>query len=165
MPCSFKLNRYRPTQLLMIDLSFLISWRWVGCLCISLIGSHLSMAQSDAQLGAHGLSSWAASGVMADGSTAVVAWGIPFHGTASTEINGATGRTLSVGWLHADVTDLGNDCPADLDNDGVVATNDLLLILASFSCTLNCAVDLNGDGVTSSLDLLILLAAYGDYCG
>ncbi|MBT6175014.1 MAG: hypothetical protein HOH96_05600, partial [Flavobacteriales bacterium] len=32
---------------------------------------------------------------------------------------------------------LGSDCPADLDNDGVAATSDLLLFLTAFGATCN----------------------------
>jgi hypothetical protein len=51
-----------------------------------------------------------------------------------------------------------------LDNDGMVATSDLLLLLADFGCVSNCSSDISGDGIVSSSDLLVLLAAYGDFC-
>lgn len=55
-------------------------------------------------------------------------------------------------------------CLADLANggDGVVGTDDLLIILSAWgTCTDACPADLDDDGVVALGDLLILLAAWG----
>lgn len=73
--------------------------------------------------------------------------------------------SVSPGWLHAHVAPAsGNDCPADLNQDGMVSTLDLLVLLADFGCTNACNADINGDGLASSSDLLLLLASYGEIC-
>jgi agmatine/peptidylarginine deiminase len=55
-------------------------------------------------------------------------------------------------------------CPADLDNDGLITTADLLILLSSFGCLSDCANDIDGDGFITSADLLALLSAYGNPC-
>ena len=54
-----------------------------------------------------------------------------------------------------------NSCPADLDDNGSVDVNDVLLILAAFN-TPGPSGDLNNDGTVDVTDILILLAAYGN---
>ena len=60
----------------------------------------------------------------------------------------------------------GPCCP-DLDGDGIVDTQDLLLILSSWgTCTdLECVGDLNGDGEVNRHDLNILLRFWAAACG
>jgi hypothetical protein len=56
------------------------------------------------------------------------------------------------------------DCPADLDGDGLVASGDLTVMLASWGdCPAKsaCPADLDGDGAVSADDLATLLAAWG----
>ncbi|MGB1076579.1 MAG: GC-type dockerin domain-anchored protein [Flavobacteriales bacterium] len=59
-------------------------------------------------------------------------------------------------------------CTADLNNDGLVGTNDLLLFLQDFNCSnLSCEdspADLNGDGTIGASDLLQFLSEFGIYC-
>jgi hypothetical protein len=55
---------------------------------------------------------------------------------------------------------VGNDCPEDLNGDGVVNTADLLTLLANWGT--NGAGDINNDGVVNTADLLMLLAAWGE---
>ncbi|MDG2423283.1 MAG: multiheme c-type cytochrome [Phycisphaerales bacterium] len=50
--------------------------------------------------------------------------------------------------------------PADLDMDGDVDVDDILLLLADFGCTGSCTGDVNDDGVVDVTDLLELLAAW-----
>ena len=52
---------------------------------------------------------------------------------------------------------------ADLNNDGVVNTADLLLLTSNFAtaCDGDCPTDLNNDGVTNTADLLILMQQWG----
>ncbi len=49
-------------------------------------------------------------------------------------------------------------CPADLDGDSVVGSEDLAVLLAAWG---GAGADLTGDGVTDSADLAVLLAAWG----
>ena len=60
--------------------------------------------------------------------------------------------------------------PADLDNDGAVATADLLLFLShlgsdSTSTSFYHEYDLNNDGTIGTADLLLFLSAFGDTDG
>jgi hypothetical protein len=56
-------------------------------------------------------------------------------------------------------------CPADLNDDGIVNIQDVLLFLAVFGCSGDCPVgDLDGDNQVSTLDLLIILSEYGNAC-
>jgi hypothetical protein len=52
----------------------------------------------------------------------------------------------------------GKPCPADLDGNGAVAVDDLLLLLGSWGTADG---DVTGDGDTNVDDLLVLLAAWG----
>ncbi len=55
-------------------------------------------------------------------------------------------------------------CPADLNHDSVVDTNDLLILLNSFgpcSDPNNCPADLNGDGAVGMVDLAYLVDSWG----
>ena len=49
----------------------------------------------------------------------------------------------------------------DINGDGVVNTEDLLLLLAAWGDCPGCPEDLNGDGVVNTTDLLMLLANWG----
>jgi hypothetical protein len=53
----------------------------------------------------------------------------------------------------------GLPCPADLDDDGVVNTADLLYLLGCWGT--DCG-DVDSDGDTDTADLLALLAAWGE---
>jgi hypothetical protein len=55
-------------------------------------------------------------------------------------------------------------CPRDLNLDGQVDVQDLLVILAEIGCTANCSADLNNDGSVGSSDVLIFLPDYGTVC-
>jgi hypothetical protein len=57
--------------------------------------------------------------------------------------------------------DLGGQCPEDLNNDGVVDVEDLLLLLAAWGQT-GVPADIDGDGVVAVGDLLLILAAWGE---
>ena len=52
---------------------------------------------------------------------------------------------------------------ADINNDGVVNTADLLLLTSNVgtACDGECSTDLNNDGVTNTADLLILMQQWG----
>lgn len=55
-------------------------------------------------------------------------------------------------------------CPPDLNNDGMISTPDLLIVLGDFGCQINCIADINDDAIVNSADVLILLALFGNTC-
>jgi len=58
----------------------------------------------------------------------------------------------------------GSDCEGDLNADGDVNVNDLLVLIAAWGPCDGCDADLNTDGVVNVNDLLVLIAAWGP-CG
>jgi hypothetical protein len=57
------------------------------------------------------------------------------------------------------------DCPADLNNNGIVEIQDVLLLLGEFGCLADCSIgDLNEDGAVTAADILLLLSAFGEAC-
>jgi hypothetical protein len=56
------------------------------------------------------------------------------------------------------------DCPGDFNEDGLVNSGDLLILLSEFGCLQNCSVDLDGDDFISTGDVLSFLGAYGNNC-
>ena len=56
------------------------------------------------------------------------------------------------------------DCPADINNDGVVDGGDLGILLAQWSCAGSCTADVNADGLVDGSDLGAILASW-EYCG
>lgn len=57
-------------------------------------------------------------------------------------------------------------CPGDINNDGIVDTQDLGIILGDFGCVgTPCPGDINNDGISDTQDLGILLGAFGTLCG
>jgi hypothetical protein len=57
-----------------------------------------------------------------------------------------------------------SDCPGDLDDNGLVNVNDILLLLGEFGCATDCTFDLNGIPGVDVADFLILLGAFGLPC-
>ena len=58
-------------------------------------------------------------------------------------------------------------CPGDVNDDGVVNTGDLSLVLGLYGSdcgTPFCNADINGDGITNTSDLKALLSVYGSTC-
>ena len=51
--------------------------------------------------------------------------------------------------------------PADLDGNGYVGVNDLLVLLARYGDPTDAPVDFDGDGTVAVNDLLFLLSEYG----
>ena len=58
-----------------------------------------------------------------------------------------------------------NDCFTDLNQDGVVNINDLLIVLSDYGCVAaDCSGDTNNNGVVGIDDILSILGTFGDNC-
>ena len=58
-----------------------------------------------------------------------------------------------------------NECPEDLDGDGVVSVGDVLLLLGEFGCAVECgSADLDADGLVGVTDILAMLNVFGTPC-
>jgi len=58
-----------------------------------------------------------------------------------------------------------NNCPSDLNSDGIVNINDLLIVLSDYGCIgAGCPGDADGDAVVGIGDILEILAFYGMSC-
>lgn len=55
-------------------------------------------------------------------------------------------------------------CPSDLDGSGLVASEDMLLLLSFLGCYGDCAGDINLDGLVASQDILLFLSQFGTSC-
>ena len=55
-------------------------------------------------------------------------------------------------------------CYSDINLDGVVGVDDLLLLLGDFGCQLGCIQDLDDDDVVTISDLLVMLGEFGSMC-
>jgi len=55
-------------------------------------------------------------------------------------------------------------CPEDLDYDGYITIQDLLLILSDFGCDTACENDITQDGYVAVDDLLQVLSEFGNTC-
>ena len=55
-------------------------------------------------------------------------------------------------------------CPEDLNSDGYITIQDILLILSEFGCTSLCENDINQDGFVTVDDLLQVLSEFGNTC-
>lgn len=62
------------------------------------------------------------------------------------------------------VSDVCQDCIADITGDGTVGVDDMLNLIANFGPCVGCPADVNGDGIVNVDDILIVLSAWGD-CG
>ena len=55
-------------------------------------------------------------------------------------------------------------CQEDLNSDGYITIQDILLILSEFGCTSLCENDINQDGFVTVDDLLQVLSEFGNTC-
>lgn len=55
-------------------------------------------------------------------------------------------------------------CPEDLTGDGMVAVDDVLLLLGGFGCVDACPYDLDGDSLVGVSDMLAMLSEFGQAC-
>lgn len=58
----------------------------------------------------------------------------------------------------------GDPCPGDFNNDGVINSADLLLLLSDFGCTGGCLYDMGDDDVVNVSDILDFLAVFATIC-
>ncbi len=82
-----------------------------------------------------------------------------------TQFEQAYGLTFSTPGADSPCESL-SPCPegADLDNDGLIGTSEVLLMLAAFGDITTGPEDLNGDGVVNVSDILLLLGSFGMVC-
>jgi len=52
-------------------------------------------------------------------------------------------------------------CSEDLNRDGIVGVEDLLILIAQWGTCSVCSADFDGDAIVGVEDLLILIAAWG----
>ena len=85
-------------------------------------------------------------------------------GTKRLEVTFSDGQRICVPagetyWAH---TNQDGECPAtaDVNGDGVVNVNDLLIVLGDWGPCIGCQSDLDGDGIVAVNDVLALLAAW-----
>lgn len=95
--------------------------------------------------------------------------GMPYGGAVSITLNGQTIFDLdgeALGAFSEYVIEIcpTATCPADFDQNGLVNTADLLILLTQFGCIGDCPADFNGDGAVDVNDLLIFLTGYGMDC-
>ncbi len=60
--------------------------------------------------------------------------------------------------------DLDFTCVEDIVVNGIIDTNDILMMLSQYGCISGCSADINGDGVVTTTDVLFLLAVFGTPC-
>ena len=86
--------------------------------------------------------------------------------TASID-DGGTGIESQVDLDDIDITTFAigcEECPTDLNNDGVTDTADLGLLIGSFG-TSDPLADINSDGIVDTADLGALIGEFGSLCG
>jgi hypothetical protein len=55
-------------------------------------------------------------------------------------------------------------CLGDFNEDSIIGTGDLTIMLSEFGCTGNCLTDITGDNLVNTGDLTTLLTVFGDTC-
>ena len=85
-------------------------------------------------------------------------WSVAIDG--ETAVIGADGEDQQAGAAYVFDLKCPSDCPADIDDSGVVDFADLLAVLAAWG-NKGGPEDLDGNGVVDFGDLLIVLAAWG----
>jgi hypothetical protein len=73
----------------------------------------------------------------------------------------ATDADGSTSEFSACVTVVGGAMPGDLNGDGRVDLDDLILLLTNYGCEAACAGDADGDGDCDLDDLILVLSNYG----
>jgi len=76
-------------------------------------------------------------------------------------------NNIGISWTDAggnsfeDNCDLEEPCPGDLDSDGVIGVNDVLLLISEWGGP---GGDVDGNGTTDVNDVLQLISIYGESC-
>jgi hypothetical protein len=117
----------------------------------------------DIEFSSNGGQSWTtvASATADDG---VFNWTVPDVSTSNGVIRvlGRDGDGNVGGGLSGTFEVVGTSVPGDVDGDGQVNVNDVLLIVSSWGpCDGPCPADLDGDGEVGVNDVLLVLAYYG----
>jgi hypothetical protein len=103
-------------------------------------------------------------------NTAVSGGGLALTGTSEgaeledVHFCGNSPDAISGGWTEVGevcIDDCPECCPADLNGDGVISVDDLLLLISYWG---QAGGDINGDGTTNVDDLLELLTLFGQPC-
>ena len=55
-------------------------------------------------------------------------------------------------------------CIEDLNSDGIISVQDILILLSDFGCDSMCEYDIDQDGSVSIADLLLMLQSFGGLC-
>ena len=55
-------------------------------------------------------------------------------------------------------------CLGDFNNDGIIATADLLIFLIQYGCITDCFADFDNNGSVATSDLLFFLTVFGTVC-
>lgn len=84
-------------------------------------------------------------------------YSIEFQGCPGSVLDGMSGTTVGVVRITTDL------CPADVNNDGVIDTADLGILIANFGNP-GPLGDINGDGIVDTADLGILISQFGQVC-
>jgi hypothetical protein len=82
---------------------------------------------------------------------------------SDSTICGNTINQISGSWTDNGGNTIADVCPSDcpdLDGDGVVGVNDLLIIIGDWGLA-NSPADINGDGIVDVSDLLTAVGAWG----
>jgi hypothetical protein len=89
-------------------------------------------------------------------------------GSASTGVTGGFGNIsitvtdeVTLCTANATVSYSGFGCAADLDGNGMVMVNDLIVFMASFGTSSGGCADFDGNGVVNTNDLMVLMTAFG----
>jgi len=65
----------------------------------------------------------------------------------------------------ASAADVPDNCPEDLDEDGLIGVGDVLITLSAYGCVgTDCISDFDGDNVVGVSDVLELLSAFSTIC-
>lgn len=81
-------------------------------------------------------------------------------GTLRPQING-----MDIGAYEALLAEQDIPCLGDLNNDGLVNANDLLMFMTAYGTECeDCVMDINGDGLVNTNDLLLLISNFGSVC-
>lgn len=80
----------------------------------------------------------------------------------------ATDPSFAVDDVTLSGTEIGSTdpgpCLGDFNNDGIINSSDLTVLVSNFGCTGNCQGDMNADNQVNTDDLLLFLTVFGTTC-